>query len=118
MMAEHAIPAAAHWLQSTMLGTIATTLAVVCVAAVGLGMLNGRMDARRGITVIAGCFLVFGSTSIAAGLRSLTEFSDGGPELIAAQASPMPIQAIFPPPQLPPPPPQVRDPYAGAALHY
>ncbi|MBO9714996.1 TrbC/VirB2 family protein [Sphingomonas sp.] len=112
MPSNAAIPAAAYWMEATLLGTIATTLAVVCVAAVGLGMLNGRLDIRRGVTVIAGCFVLFGSTSIAAGLRSLTDPSDGVLELAA---TPPPIPSS---PELPPPPSQARDPYAGAALHF
>ncbi|MBO9715178.1 TrbC/VirB2 family protein [Sphingomonas sp.] len=107
-----AIPAAAYWLQATLLGTVATTLAVVCVASVGLAMLNGRVDVRRGVAVIAGCFVLFASTWIAAGLRSLTDPGDG---VLEFAATPPPIPS---PPELPPPPPQTRDPYAGAALHF
>ena len=35
-------------------------------------MLTGRMDWRRGLTVVVGCFVIFGAVSIVAGIRSLS----------------------------------------------
>mgnify|MGYP001553605119 CR=1 FL=1 len=63
--------AALDWVQGTLLGNLATTAAVIAVAAVGFLMLTGRMDWRRGLTVVIGCFIVFGAVSIVAGIRSL-----------------------------------------------
>jgi type IV secretion system protein VirB2 len=60
---------AVNWLQGTLLGTVATTLAVIAVAAVGLMMLTGRINWRHGAVVIVGCFVVFGAASIVAGIR-------------------------------------------------
>jgi type IV secretion system protein VirB2 len=34
-------------------------------------MLTGRIDWRRGATVIVGCFIVFGAATIVAGIRSV-----------------------------------------------
>jgi type IV secretion system protein VirB2 len=62
--------AALDWVQGTLLGNLATTAAVIAVAAVGFLMLTGRMDWRRGITVVFGCFIVFGAAAIVAGIRS------------------------------------------------
>jgi type IV secretion system protein VirB2 len=62
---------ALQWIEGTLLGNLATTAAVIAVAVVGLMMLTGRMDWRRGITVILGAFIVFGAVSIVAGMRSL-----------------------------------------------
>ena len=59
------------WVQGTLLGNLATTAAVIAVAVVGLMMLTGRIDWRRGLTVVIGCFVVFGAVSIVAGIRSL-----------------------------------------------
>ena len=59
---------AAGWLQGTLLGTAATTVAVIAVAAVGFMMLTGRIDWRRGAVVIVGCFIVFGAATIVAGI--------------------------------------------------
>lgn len=61
---------AANWLQGTLLGTVATVAAVVAVATVGFMMLTGRINWRHGVTVILGCFILFGASSIVAGIHS------------------------------------------------
>jgi type IV secretion system protein VirB2 len=65
------ILAALNWVQGTLLGNVATTAAVIAVAAVGFLMLTGRIDWKRGLTVIVGAFIIFGAVSIVAGIRSL-----------------------------------------------
>ena len=64
------IVAALAWLQGTLMGTVATTVAVMAVAAVGFMMLTGRMNWRFGATVIVGVFILFGATTIVAGIQS------------------------------------------------
>lgn len=64
------IVAAVRWLEGTLLGTIATVVAVIAVATVGLLMLTGRINWRYGATVILGCFILFGAASIVAGIQS------------------------------------------------
>jgi len=64
------ITGALLWVQGTLLGNLATTAAVIAVAVVGLLMLTGRIDWKRGLTVIVGAFIVFGAASIVAGIRS------------------------------------------------
>lgn len=64
------ILAAMEWMQGTLLGNVATTVAVIAVAMVGFMMLTGRMNWRFGATVILGCFVLFGSASIVAGIQS------------------------------------------------
>ena len=59
-----------HWLQNTLLGTVATVAAIVAVAAVGFMMLTGRINWRHGATVILGCFVLFGAASIVGGIQS------------------------------------------------
>lgn len=61
---------AVNWLQGTLLGTVATVMAVIAIAMVGFGMLTGRINWRHGAVVILGCFIVFGAASIVAGIRS------------------------------------------------
>lgn len=61
---------AVNWLQGTLLGTIATVVAVIAVAMVGFMMLTGRINWRYGATVIVGCFILFGAASIVAGIQS------------------------------------------------
>lgn len=101
--------AAVAWLQGTLLGTVATMVAVIAVASVGLMMLAGRASIRYGLTVIAGCFILFGASTIAAGIQA--SLADAAP---AAAVAYTPSQQ--PPPALPPPPPSAADPYAGAAV--
>lgn len=69
------IVSAVQWLQGTLLGTVATVVAVIAVACVGFLMLSGRMDWRRGGVVILGCFILFGAVSIVAGIRSTANFA-------------------------------------------
>jgi len=64
------IVAALMWLQGTLLGNVATAVAVIAVAMVGFMMLTGRMNWRFGATVIIGCFVLFGSAAIVSGIQS------------------------------------------------
>jgi type IV secretion system protein VirB2 len=61
---------AVSWLEGTLLGTVATVVAVIAVASVGFMMLTGRINWRHGAIVILGCFILFGAASIVAGIRS------------------------------------------------
>ena len=64
------IVAALSWMQGTLLGNVATAVAVMAVAAVGFMMLTGRMNWRFGATVIIGCFILFGAGAIVSGIQS------------------------------------------------
>lgn len=64
------IVAALGWLQGTLLGNVATAVAVIAVAMVGFMMLTGRMNWRFGATVIIGCFVLFGAGAIVSGIQS------------------------------------------------
>lgn len=66
------IVAALAWLQGTLMGHVATAVAVMAVAAVGLMMLTGRMNWRFGATVILGCFILFGAGAIVSGIQSVS----------------------------------------------
>jgi type IV secretion system protein VirB2 len=59
------IVSALGWLRDTLLGNVATAVAVI-----GFMMLTGRMNWRFGATVILGCFILFGAASIVAGIQS------------------------------------------------
>ena len=65
------IVAALGWLQGTLLGNVATAVAVIAVAAVGFGMLTGRINWKYGATVVLGLFILFGAASIVGGIRSV-----------------------------------------------
>jgi type IV secretory pathway VirB2 component (pilin) len=64
------ILAAVNWIEGTLLGNIATSVAVIAVAITGFMMLSGRVNWRHGITVIIGCFIIFGAAAIVAGIQS------------------------------------------------
>ncbi len=66
-----AIGDAVEWLQGTMLGNVATAIAIMAVAAVGFLMLTGRINWRYGATVVVGLFIVFGAASIVTGIKSV-----------------------------------------------
>ena len=106
-LSQNSLVDAGLWLQHLLLGSLATAIAVLAVAATGAAMLTGNMDIRRGATVILGCFLLLGAPVIAAGLYSA---------LSGVAASPM-RKAAPPAPKEPSVPPPINpfDPYAGTA---
>lgn len=65
------ITGAVDWLQGTLLGNVATAVAVIAVAAVGFMMLTGRVNWKYGATVVLGLFILFGAASIVGGIRSV-----------------------------------------------
>ena len=102
---------AIEWIQQTLLGSAATAVAVIAIASVGFLALSGRIDIRRSVTVIIGCFILFGAPAIVAGLQSA--IAGGGDR--AEPVTPAPAPTFKPPPQ------QATnagpyDPYAGAAV--
>jgi type IV secretion system protein VirB2 len=62
---------ALDWIQGTLLGNLATTAAVIAVGATGLMMLTGRIDWKRGLTVVLGAFILFGAAAIVGGIRTV-----------------------------------------------
>lgn len=105
-----AISAAASWVSDLLFGPFATTIAVIAIAWVGFSMLSGRIEIRRGLAVVFGCFLLFGARGIADGLRS-SAMNEGVP--VAASVPPPPVFARAPPPTNAS---NGYDPYAGAAV--
>ncbi len=69
--------AAVQWIQGTLLGNVATSVAVISVAVVGFMMLTGRMNWRHGVTVIVGCFILFGAGAIVAGIQTAARAAGG-----------------------------------------
>ncbi len=69
------ILAAINWIQGTLLGNVATAVAVIAVAIVGFMMLTGRMNWRHGVTVIIGCFVLFGAAAIVAGIQGMARLA-------------------------------------------
>jgi type IV secretion system protein VirB2 len=63
---------AVTWVQDTLMGNVATTVAVIAIATVGFMMLSGRLNWRYGATVIIGCFILFGAATIVGGIRTVS----------------------------------------------
>ena len=64
-----ALVAAVNWLQGTMLGSFATTVAIIAIAWIGFEMLTGRSNIRSGSRRVIGCFILLGAPVIVAGFR-------------------------------------------------
>lgn len=109
-----AVVVAVHWLQAALVGSVATAAAVIAVAWIGLLMLTGRIELRRAASVILGCFILFGASSIAQGILAGLQENSTLPEVVEEP----------PPPSYPPvapsapkaAAPSAYDPYAGAAF--
>jgi type IV secretory pathway VirB2 component (pilin) len=105
--------AAISWLQDVLLGTVATSIAVIAIAAIGFGMLTGRVNIRHGATVILGCFILFGASTIVNGLRyAASGVGDYDPPPVVVAAPPPPLPPRVQPTRAPAP----YDPYAGASV--
>jgi type IV secretory pathway VirB2 component (pilin) len=110
---ESPLVAAGQWLQGTLLGTIATAVAIIAVAATGMMMLTGRIDWRRGVSVVLGCFIIFGAPGIAAGILGLVNSREDS--YLPPEPAPLPPEPVSPKPQ-PVAAPAPYDPYAGASV--
>lgn len=104
---------ASSWIEGALTGSIATTIAVLAIASIGLLMLSGRLNVRRSARVILGCFIIFGASTIAAGIQSAIIGADNSAS--TAELDPMPYHAPTTPAQLQSLP-AATDPYAGAAV--
>ncbi len=107
-----ALVVAVQWVQIALLGSVASAVAVMAVAAVGLMMFHGRISLRHGATVIIGCFSLFGSAGIAAVLKASVLDQQQGELTGEVPISPPPS------PSQPKPntTPGTYDPYAGASV--
>lgn len=107
---EGAIPTAVRWIESTLLGSAATSVAILAVATLGIGMLWGRLDLRAATRVVLGAFFVFGAPLIAYRMAASVRGGELAATDIVQQSAPLP-----PAPPIPKNAP-AQDPYAGAAV--
>jgi type IV secretory pathway VirB2 component (pilin) len=109
---SNAFAAALAWLEGALFGTVGTAIAVIAIASIGFLMMAGRIDLRRAVQVVLGCFILFGASSIAGRILSAVHGQSGADPVAALRAPP--------PAPLPPTAPAANsnpyDPYAGAAL--
>ena len=97
---------AISWVVQLLTGEIATSVAVLAIALLGVGMFTGRFSTKRGVSVIVGCVILFSARSIADGLMQRS----AAPEAIATTPAATPTYRASIPAPLP------YDPYAGAAV--
>lgn len=102
--------AAASWISAVLFGPLATTIAIIAIAWIGFAMLSGRIDIRRGLAVVFGCFLLFGAQGVAEGLRESAQESH---QVQAGKTPPPPAYANASDQSKKP---NGYDPYAGAAI--
>jgi type IV secretion system protein VirB2 len=105
-----AITSATDWISDTLFGSLATVIAIIAVAWLGFAMLSGRLDIKRGLSVILGCFLLFGAMAVANGLRSAAV--NNGAQPIASAPTPPVFQST----KADTGNTNGYDPYAGAAV--
>jgi type IV secretory pathway VirB2 component (pilin) len=97
------------WVQGVALGTTATAIAILAIAGIGLLMLSGRLELRRGVTVVIGCFILFGVSGVAATLTGLSGINTQSNPPAPSNSGPLSNQ-------LRSPTPTAYDPYAGASV--
>lgn len=102
------LAAAVSWVERLLMGSIATSIAVIALAWVGFAMLSGRFQLRAGARVVLGCFILFGAASIAQGLMEAVRAAGAGPVDVVIETP-----AAVPPPVVAP---SRVDPYAGASV--
>lgn len=78
---------ASQWLEGLLTGELVSVLAVVGVALLGYGMMSGRIAVRKAVKVVLGCFILFGSSSIA---RTLVEMRSDDVAIVRPSRLPSP----------------------------
>jgi len=94
------------WLADAATGRLATLVAIIAVAAIGLRLMLGHFDPRRAGAAVLGCFLIFGAPILAAGIRDYLAGADQAPYRTEPHSPSDVVQAQ---------PRPAYDPYAGAA---
>lgn len=102
--------ASVQWVEGVFLGNFSTVVAIISVAGVGYLMLKGRINWRRGATVIVGCFILFGASGIATGIGSVVRGAWFGTPAPPLRTDPA-LTSIITSQEKP-----RYDPYAGASV--
>lgn len=111
---DNSFIAAVAWLGGALTGTLATSIATIAVASIGLLLLSGRISLRRSTQVLIGCFILFGAPLIAQGMMGTMNGMATAPQIQPVVGPRLPAYDVGPAQSAPPATPY--DPYAGAAL--
>ena len=60
------------WLTGTLLGNVATGIAILAIAILAILLMTGRIEWGRAALVIIGIFVLFGAATIVGGIRAIT----------------------------------------------
>ena len=101
---------AATFVGEVLSGSLATGLATLAFAAVGLAMLTGRLEVRRGFAAILGCFLMIWAPAIARGVLGFWPAPPTARQKLVAMPVPAARNLEAKKAQ------ETADPYAGASL--
>lgn len=63
---------AVNWMTGTLLGNVATGIAILAVAIIAILLMTGRLEWGRAALVVIGIFVLFGAVSIVSGIRAIT----------------------------------------------
>ena len=85
------IVAAVQWIQAVLVGGLTTPIAVLAIAGVGFGLLGGRLEPRRALRVVLGCFILFGAPTIVGALKTAISSS-----VAIAELAPTPVAPVVP----------------------
>lgn len=105
--ANSALASSVDWVAGVLTGSVGSAIGVLAIAAAGFALLRGHLPVMRGVTVVLGCFVLFGAHSIAVALMALA-----GRDAASAYPSAPPAVPSAPPATKPP----AYDPYAGASV--
>jgi type IV secretion system protein VirB2 len=94
-----------NWIEGLLTGSLAISVAMLAIAALGMLLLTGRVPLRRGAAVVLGCFVLFSARVMADGLI-------GVPVNNPVEAASTALSSYTPTQPAPVP----YDPYAGAAV--
>ncbi len=103
-----ALVASANWIRDVLTGSLAVSIAVVAIAWLGFAIMQGRLPWRSGLRIVLGCFILFGSSTIASAFMGFAGYQQARMVDVPpnARTSAVPVT----------PAPPVFDPYAGASV--
>ena len=107
---DDALAVAVKWVESRLLGSIATSIAILAVATLGAALLWGRSDIRSGGRVVLGAYILFGAPVIVYELNHAPNARETARPDLAPQMSSNPAAPAMPRNA------PAHDPYAGAAV--
>ena len=84
-----AIVSAVQWVETILVGGLATPIAVLAVAGLGFGLLEGRLAPRQALRVVLGCFILFGAPTIVGALQAA--ISSSVPSVVVEPAPVVPV---------------------------